>query len=161
MTEISKIYNALNDMPVNKLAASMFWKTPWWAEVKESVAFPVMKAVLEERLKPETVNIDYFKPPPLDYDTVNNNMHPLDRRGWILKYGNGEIGVITGYADDIVRSVNVRPRDRNRKPPWWVGDGWDGSKLKKQLKHNHRWWVLVGSEFRVMNQSATVKLRIK
>lgn len=155
MSEISKIYNALNAIPVDRLAASMFWKTPWWAEVPEHVATLIARAVLEERLQPEVINVDYFKEPPKRSTQENRNQEIPDRRGWYVRFESGRQGVITGYAYSTVAIRNTSPKDKKKtsKPFWWRGDGWDNARVKHKNVYNHRWWVFGNGRFEIIQQS--------
>lgn len=149
MSEISRIYDALNNIPVDNIAASMFWKTPWWAEVPEKVAIPVCKMVLDERMPPESINIDHFKPPP-KFGPINN---VTDRRGIKVMRSGGRIALITGYAHYTLKNFIMSPSIAKRKPYWWKGDGWDGSRYigKKTKNKEHKWWALCEGRFEIVN----------
>ena len=154
MSEISKIYDALNAVPVDRLAASMFWKMPWWADVPEHVAMPIARAVLDDRLPPEAINIDYFKGPPKRSGQENRDQDIPDRRGWYVRFESGRQGVITGYAHSTVAIRNTSPKDKKRtdKPFWWRGDGWDNARVKTKNVYNHRWWYFCDGRFETVQQ---------
>lgn len=110
----------LHNIPVNKMAASMFWKTPYWAEAPLKT-----KMHVEEFIKPECIiNIDYFRAPP---EVRVKETPPPDRRGIIFKYKNGTKAVITGFAfhKDL-------PRIRKRK----------NGLFKNDIKRFWYWWTL-------------------
>lgn len=123
-----------NKIPVNRMAASMFFKTPDWAPVRASVK----KMVIESVLPAQIIDIDYFKPPP---KAVGNEQSIPDRRGvkFTIERISGSIAmaVIVGYG-----YTNTRRVDRKEQTKvYWHGH----YEHKKRAKKNHKthvWWTL-------------------
>lgn len=118
----------LNSTPVNKLAASMFWKTPEWAQVPETVKM----GIIEARLPDEYINIDYYKPPP----KRKGPSQITDRRGlrYLDKFGNNCL--IVGYSTS---------RSKHFKTNKTISKNYLGNKPRKteQRINRHFWWVLI------------------
>ena len=135
-----------HETPVDRMAASMFYKTPWWAEVPE----PVKKAVIESVLPEETISVDYFRPPP---PAPIRTIAPTDRRGtrvWL--YADCGVGMVTGYSFVRKRGAIIsKSSAMHSKPKDWVGH-WDcRSRIGKKIKENeHCWWLLINGKFQVI-----------
>ena len=125
-----------HERPVDRVAARMLWKAPWWATYPES-AKPAVLTCQEEL--PASVWIDYTKGPP-----SSAAWEVKDRRGWVLEFGQDKRrGTIIGYAHGE-RAVEAEPAS---KPAWYVGSrvGWNEWSKQHGKAHPvvHCWWVLM------------------
>lgn len=144
---ISSIYNNENTIPVNRLAASMLYKTPEWQEVPKKVRL----AVMEIQLPDAVINIDFFKKPQ---SRMPKEIPIPDRRGQVFEFVSGKV-IVTGYADNKVKSKPIAQKNV-MKPADWVGNNFDPSKIKRRTNTLHFWWAMYlkdGSFVRIKSET--------
>lgn len=124
-----------HELPANKSASKLLWRSPWWAKSP-----PEIRRKSSELAKRMTVEemVNVTSPPP---ETVT------DRRGTLLQWRCGKIGVITGFAGVKEKRKNLSVGQKMRKrPPYWVGK-WDTSvKVTRAAKIN-LWWAFADGEY--------------
>lgn len=120
-----------HERPVNKQAALLLAKAPWWAHYPE----PAKKAVLEIAAKPDVKWDDllsYTNPPP---EPLKGQQPLQDKRGVKLKFSDGSIGVVTGYASKRVVFTPRRRSSHNAKP------GETPLIVRREAMNIHYWWI--------------------
>jgi hypothetical protein len=135
---ISTIYNGLNDIPVDRLAASMLYQTKQWQEVPSEVKTKVIEVQLPDAI----ININYFSKPK---ERAENEMQIPDRRGRYFSLSINhkiETFIVTGYADEKKEWSNIVNGKGARKPDWWKGDNFDPNLMKKKCKTTNYWWCM-------------------
>ena len=129
-----------NTTPVNKQAAMLFWKSPWWAKCPET-SKKTIKA-------PDGIDlsklIDYTCPAPRK--SGGHEEQCKDWRGVKIIFDNGDKAVITGYADEKrrVRARISTTKKNNGKHYWWATK-MNGVFFRMQLtgisKNRRRWEI--------------------
>jgi len=122
--------------PVDRTALRMIMKSPWWAHP------PIehQKALVKNppQVKIEDM-VDIFRPPPRRGRRVLK-----DRRGTVLqkKTGGGSVSIILGFSREVEKYYDIA----EKKPPWWVGEGWDSRRKNKVKKSTFYWWATRNGE---------------
>lgn len=126
-----------HDRPINRQAAIMFSRAPWWAMAPIETQNAIEKC--SEPFELAKV-IDLTKPPPHDL---------FDRRGTRIVWKNGDRAIITGFGHHKKKWKN-RNLANNSKPSWWVGQGWDTRHSNKMSRNITYWWVFKNNSFELL-----------
>jgi len=112
-----------NRIPINKMAAMVTSKAPWWAQPLPEKK----KKKIKTPLKIEEI-ISVTNEPP---DHIRN------RIGLIF----GGYTVI-GYADSKDSLRKIHKSSGSKQPPVWVGSGYDYRKQSNGVRKIRWWWVI-------------------
>jgi hypothetical protein len=123
-----------HEQPVNKQAALLLAKAPWWAHYAQPAKKAVLEIVEKQKVKWDDL-LSYTNPPP--QQSFRKNQAIRDKRGLRIRFKDGLIGTVIGYAGKKMvfrssghretqerRCLNYRGPVRNLKPiaihSWWV-----------------------------------------
>lgn len=118
-----------NPLPVNKQAARIFWKAPWWAKLplEDKEALIRIPARIEDLIN--TTNAPPERP-------GNKHNQIQDRRGHKMKNKHGLVVLIIGYA--YCRPLN--PRNVKRLELWHQGHNWCHATVNEKVRAQAHFW---------------------
>lgn len=134
--------NTLNQLktrdPINRQAAMMLAKAPWWAYPPPELQAEIIK---QAEMIPVTELIDATKPPP---------QNVTDRRGLVLFWNNGRQGVVTGYCHKITQGISRSENALIRRASThgrYKGSCYNIDKAPIETRSLHVWWIFSNGDF--------------
>ena len=121
-----------HETPINKRAAMIIQKAPWWAQPLPEKQAIINAVVATTPLKIEDL-ISTTNPPPPGVE---------DRRGLVF---NGI--TVLGYADSKDKNTRrTKKSSGSKKPKTWVGSGYDHNLHSNGIPKIRYWWVIKNNE---------------
>lgn len=120
--------------PINKQAAMMLSKAPWWAYPPPEVKKEIVEVA--ERISVENL-VSVTKPPPENV---------IDRRGLTLFWANERKGLVVGYCHRESENMFRSQRSLILRSKY-TGDNFNQSKIGREQRALHVWWVFSNGEF--------------
>jgi hypothetical protein len=124
--------------PINKQAAMMLAKAPWWAYPPEDSKKEIIKAF--ERVSVDKL-VDVTQEPPKE---------TKDRRGEVLFWADGRKAVIVGFChkdrQTMFRSEEAMIK-RSEEHGRYKGDNFNSSKRLFETRSANVWWSLSEGDF--------------
>jgi hypothetical protein len=119
-----------HERPVNKQAAMLLAKAPWWAHYPEKAKAAVER--LADRHEWSVV-CDSTKAPPSGIE---------DKRGVQILSKDYSARTVIGYSHSRLKGSAKKPKPKN-KPSWWIGEGWNPNYPHwAPAEKIHYWWVV-------------------
>lgn len=131
----SVVWRGDHATPINRVAARLLRKAPWWAQYPEPAKEAIQSVKADYSIEEW---VDITKAPPGDVE---------DKRGVRIEWPNGARGVIVGYA----HWTEGKHSGKAGKPRYWKDyNEWDPMRRKGAIRRVHSWWVESNGELRTM-----------